>query len=102
MTTLTEPAMRARELALSKHRQQVDSITRKMKAWRIAGIIGMMNGVASLIIFFAKDPEPGWRGKQDAPPLQRVQVITTGFVDKAGQWRSFDCGEPITVHLWKP
>lgn len=38
----------------------------------------------------------------DAPPLQRVTVVTDGFKDKHGTWRSFDNGEPITVKSWKP
>ncbi len=102
MTTLTEPATRARDLALAKHRQQVESITRQMKAWRIAGILGLLQLTTGLLFLLIHDPEPGWRGRQDAMPMQRVKVITTGFVDKDGQWRSFDSGEPITVHLWKP
>lgn len=38
----------------------------------------------------------------DAPPLQRVTVVTEGFKDKKGVWRSFDNGEPITVTEWRP
>lgn len=37
----------------------------------------------------------------DAPPLQRVTVVTEGFKDKKGVWRSFDNGEPITVKSWR-
>ena len=102
MTNLTEPATRARDLALAKHRQEVESITRQMKAWRIAGILGLVQLAIGLLTLLIYDPEPGWRGRQDAPPMQRLKVITTGFMDKDGEWRSFDCGEPIEVHLWKP
>lgn len=38
----------------------------------------------------------------DAPPMQRVTVVTDGFKDKQGVWRSFDNGEPITVKEWRP
>lgn len=37
-----------------------------------------------------------------APPVQKLQVITYGFTDKAGVWRSYDTGEAITVQQWKP
>lgn len=43
-----------------------------------------------------------WNDTADAPPLQRVTVITEGFKDKKGTWRSFDNGEPITVTEWRP
>jgi len=102
MSDLTEPAKRARELALSKHKAELASLTKQMKMWRIAGILGFSQLVIGALTLLIYEPEPGWRGKQDAPPLQRVQVITTGFMDAAGQWRSFDNGEKITVHLWKP
>ena len=102
MSTLTQPAMRARELALANHKAEVSRLKEQLKVWRIAGIIGIVNAAIGLLILLAYDPEPGWRGKPDAPPLQRVKVITTGFVDSAGQWHSFDNGTPITVHLWKP
>jgi hypothetical protein len=102
MSDLTITAQRARELALAKHKAEIASITKQMQVWRIAGILGLSELILGLLVFLAHDPEPGWRGKQDAPPMQRVHVITTGFVDKQGQWRSFENGEPITVNLWKP
>ncbi len=37
----------------------------------------------------------------DAPKLQRLTVVTEGYVDKKGTWRSFDTGEPITVKQWR-
>jgi len=37
----------------------------------------------------------------DAPKLQRLTVVTEGYMDKRGTWRSFDTGEPITVKQWK-
>lgn len=37
----------------------------------------------------------------EAPPMQRVTVVTEGFKDKQGVWRSFDNGEPITVKEWR-
>lgn len=43
-----------------------------------------------------------WREPEDAPPLQRVTVVTEGFKDKKGVWLSFDNGEPITVTEWRP
>lgn len=102
MSDLTITAQRARELVREQHKAEIASITKQMKAWRIAGILGLSELIFGLLAFLAHDPEPGWRGKRDAPPMQRVQVITTGFMDKEGQWRSFDNGEPITTHLWKP
>ena len=102
MSTLTEPAKRARELALASHKSEVAYLNKLIKAWRTTSLITLCVAVGSLLLLLAYDPEPGWRGKPDAPPLQRVKVITTGFVDSAGQWHSFDNGTPITVHLWKP
>jgi hypothetical protein len=102
MSDLHHTAKRARDIALASHRSEVAHLNKIIKAWRTTSIITLCIAIGSLMLLLAYDPEPGWRGKQDAPPLQRVKVITTGFVDSAGQWHSFDNGTPITVHLWKP
>lgn len=42
-----------------------------------------------------------WRS-DDAPKLQRLTVVSEGFMDKKGEWRSFDDGSRLTVKQWKP
>lgn len=98
---IPETAKRAREVALEAHRAELKSM-RKMFRWYFAA--GLLTGVSAALVIAAwtNPANPGWRGKQDAPPMQRVKVITDGYVDKSGQWRAFDNGEPITVTLWKP
>lgn len=41
-----------------------------------------------------------WRS-DDAPKLQRLTVVAEGFMDKKGEWRSFDDGSHLTVKQWK-
>lgn len=99
-------AQRARNLALAQHREELDALSARVKhyrewmqAWRIAAIIWVVTLLAATVFFGSRMK---WNNPADAPPLQRVKVITEGFKDKAGHWRSFDNGEPITVTEWKP
>lgn len=93
MSRMTEPAKRAREVALERHRREVWS-------WKVSSWISFSLFVASLALWFV--PRSEWRNTEDCPPLQRVTVVTEGFKDKQGAWRSFDNGQPITVNAWKP
>lgn len=93
MSRMTEPAKRAREVALERHRREV-------RSWKVSSWINFCLFVASLVLWLV--PVEGWMDPKDCPPLQRVTVVTEGFKDKDGKWRSFDNGEPITVKEWKP
>lgn len=93
MSRMTEPARRARDAALERHRKEV-------RLWKVSSWVGFGLFVASLALWLV--PRSEWSDTEDCPPLQRVTVVTEGFKDKDGKWRSFDNGEPITVKEWKP
>lgn len=91
---LAEPAKRARELALERHRKEVRGIV--LQRNMLAACFIAMTAIACWAGFRIEALE----ATSDAPPLQRVTVVTEGFKDKKGTWRSFDNGEPITVTDW--
>jgi len=88
-------ARRAREEALNRHRREVRHWKRVAHTFMMMSAIIM--GVLILFILHADD----WH--TDKPmPMQRLTVVTDGFMDRDGNWRSFDNGEKISVQQWKP
>ena len=87
-------ARRAREEALKRHRREVDR-------WKLVAIVNFVCLCAVAGIHYYGVLSGGWH--TDKPmPMQRLTVVTEGFMDKQGDWRSFDNGEKITVKQWKP
>jgi hypothetical protein len=95
-----EAARAARNEALRRHRKEV-------RAWKtlfivsIAGFWLLLGGV--VILYFRPKAEPPqvWRtGK--GPALQPLYVVTQGFVDQKGDWRSYSSGEQIEITHWTP
>ena len=70
----------------------------ELRSWQYATSIGW----ALFILTAFWYSNPGVWHTDTAPPLQRVHVVTEGFTDKQGVWRSFDNGEKITVKHWTP
>lgn len=95
---MNSTAQRARDNALRRHRTA-------LTFWRVATLIATTSMIIAWVAFYrlaSSKPTPStWRSDQ-APPLQRVHVVTDGFMDRQGQWRSFDTGERITVTHWTP
>lgn len=87
-------ARRAREEALNRHRREV-------RHWQRVScmtlIVFIIMGSVAMYLALSED----WR--TDKPmPMQRLTVVTEGFMDRDGNWRSFDSGEKISVQQWKP
>lgn len=78
-----------------------------LRFWRwatlVACIIGI--GIGSIItqstVATPSTQSTTWR-PDTPPPITKVHVLTYGFQDQKGVWRSYDNGEPITVQHWKP
>lgn len=88
-------AQRARQEALKRHRREVAQWKRVAHAFMVMSVIIM----GALILFVLHTDN--WH--TDKPmPMQRLTVVTEGFMDRQGNWRSFDNGEKITVKQWKP
>lgn len=68
----------------------------EIRQWQYATALGW----ALFILTTFWYGNPGQWHSDPAPPLQRFTVVTEGFTDKKGQWRSFDNGERITVTHW--
>lgn len=90
---MNSTAQRARDNALRRHRTA-------LTFWQVATLIATTSMIIAWIAFY-RLASSTWRSGQ-APPMQRVHVVTDGFMDKQGQWRSFDTGERITVTHWTP
>ena len=87
-------AQRARQEALKRHRREV-------ARWKLSAIVNFVCLLAITGIHFYGVFTSEWH--TDKPmPMQRLTVVTDGFMDKQGNWRSFDNGEKITVKQWKP
>lgn len=91
MNKLSTSATRARDLALRRHR-------RALRLREVAVATGIAIGIA---VGYHVGHSRDWR-RADAPPLQKVEVVTYGFQDRDGVWRSYDDGERMTVIKWRP
>ena len=67
----------------------------------VAGaLLGCVIGVCVMTWMIVRDNTP-WH--TETPPVEaRLQVVTYGWYDKKGVWRSYDNGEEITVKQWQP
>lgn len=93
MSALPHTAREARRIAQTRHRNQV-------LLWQsLFGVATLCAIIATVTAYYVA--ASGWR-QERAMPMQRVQVLTDGFVDKNGNWRSFDNGERIEVEQWRP
>lgn len=93
---------------LNKHAAEIATLEerhlKEVKRWKGIAIVEF---VTALVVFAftaytsynAKNHT--WRSDA-APKLERLTVVTEGFVGKDGRWRSFDTGEKITVNQWRP
>ena len=90
---MNSQAQRARDIARQRTRN-------KLIAWQTLTIVSTVSMLIAWTAFYLLASST-WRSDQ-APPLQRVHVVTEGFMDRQGQWRSFDTGERITAKYWKP
>ena len=87
-------ARRAREEALNRHRREVDR-------WKLVAIVNFVCLCFVAGVHYYGVLSDDWR--TDKPmPMQRLTVVTEGFMDRDGNWRSFDSGEKISVQQWKP
>lgn len=89
-------AQRARQEALKRHRREV-------RWWKLLAVFFFVQAMlgACTVIYLLDEERHGWH--TDKPmPMQRLTVVTEGFMDKQGDWRSFDNGEKIAVKQWKP
>lgn len=94
MGTLPSTAREARRLAQLRHRNQ-------LLVWKVIAGASVVTAVVACVTCYFSFSVQGWRTDR-AMPMQRVEVIVDGFVDKNGEWRSFDNGERISVQQWKP
>lgn len=89
MKPLNIPAQRARDRAHAEHRQAVQQ-------WQFVAAAGW---VLFSVVAFLSSSHGVWRS-DEAPKLAPVHVVTKAYVDKKGQWRSYDNGEKIDVEHW--
>ena len=73
-------------------------MAQKRRRWTSIGlsVSFLLIGAASGIMLSG----PEWRSG-DAPAMQKLEVVTHGYLDKKGVWRSYETGEPITVKSWR-
>lgn len=93
---------------LNKHAAEIATLEerhrKEVKRWRDRFWMVTSLAIALIVAVFSsasKQHNPTWRSDA-APKLERLTVVTEGFVGKDGRWRSFDTGEEITVHQWRP
>lgn len=97
----------AAEIATLEDRHRIElaaaqASVRHLKGLAIAGAVLVMLAVAlGAYIKLSSPPPSNWRA-DTAPALQRVYVVTEGFVDKKGEWRNLTNGEKIEVTHWMP
>lgn len=93
---------------LRKHAAELEALEvrhcKEVKRWKDIAIVEF--SLALIVFAFAaytsyKAKSSGWRSDA-APKLERLTVVTEGFVGKDGAWRSFDTGERIDVQQWQP
>ena len=82
-------AQRARDVARQRH-------LRQLMVWR--GIAGLCFALFLGTLYWYV-PSGVWR-TDEAPKLEPLHVVTRAYVDKRGNWRSYDNGEKITVTHW--
>lgn len=87
------------------HEEGVVGMWKTINRWKLASAV-LLLCFFGLVAFGCYRSQQGstpstWSTKPP-PPITKLQVITYGFYDKAGVWRSYDNGEPITVQQWKP
>ena len=81
------------------HRNERLRLWRRI-AWICVSAYAVLVGGGLVIIALLYCPDNAFSA--DPPPkMERLTVVTEGYVDKKGTWRSFDTGEPITVKAWK-
>jgi hypothetical protein len=98
--SIKEAARAARNEALRRHRKEVEDIRTKMRMWMAVSLVILLAwGASEVYRRIAKPPASEWRSDK-APALQLFRVVTDGYIDKRGNWRSGDTGEEITVYHW--
>lgn len=90
--------MNAQAIAARDRAQRKRRLT--LSLWQGAAVLSLAFALIGWAGFY-RLASSTWRSDQ-APPMQRVYVVTEGFTDRQGQWRSFDTGERITVKHWTP
>jgi hypothetical protein len=97
----------AAEIAAMENRYHIELAASKasVRYWKglaiAVAILLLLACATGLYIKFSAPPPSNWRA-DSAPALQRVYVVTEGFVDKKGQWRNLTNGERIEVKHWMP
>ena len=91
---LNRTAERAREQALTRHRNQLRM--HKAVSWIMFILLAVSNTYYLIEIQSLKE---GWRTDQ-APVGHPYYVVTKGYVGHDDRWRSFDTGQPIEVTHW--
>ena len=86
-------ARAARNEALKRHREEV-AFWKYMSGAMLVCLIA----VGYLLLL---EKEGDWRDDK-APAGYPYFVIAKGYMDKKGEWRSFDTGEQIEVLKWTP
>jgi hypothetical protein len=70
----------------------------EIRKWQGFSLLLAIVAVVGIAINQNHEPRV-WRTDR-APALQPYYVVTQGYVDKKGVWRSADCGEKIEVYHW--
>ena len=95
-------AKRAREVALERHRAELEAVNKRADKWKWYAhkAMQLLVGVfIVLVVSYYKMNEP-WRN--ETPPVQqKLKVVTYGWYHQTKGWCSYETGEPITVIEWQ-
>ena len=91
---LNRTAERAREQALTRHRNQLRS--HRAVSW---ALFLLLAGSNIYHVLENRSLKSGWRADQ-APTGHPYYVVTRGYIGHDDRWRSFDTGQPIEVTHW--
>ena len=70
--------------------------TNAVRQWQIVSLIGWC---LFIVLSFTSSSHGVWRS-DEAPKLAPLHAVTKVYVDKKGEWRSYDNGERVEVRHW--
>lgn len=90
-----EVKLRQADEISSKHYANLEPVTQNLKIWKALAIIALIVIMPSVVLLSLAAMTNSQVLNEPPPALQKVQVVTHGFVDENGVWRNYENGEPI-------
>ena len=99
-------AKRAREVALERHRAELEAVNKRADKWKSLARSGLYIVLAQLVIIILGSYQltRPWR-VSEPPANQPVRLVVICYKGKDGVWKSYAEGHPVQPAkewMWKP